>query len=391
MNARDSYNYLIRSIEEQAEKKYENADKIVLSMQKKMCCDARDLNALFRFMTGETILEYVKKRKLMASYEVLIRQQTFKVEDAIDVSGYDNQSSFTKKFSSEFGMSPKEAHKKKDRSLYTPAKTWEEISCDSNQNDGTGEKLPMKQETKFGILQSSYQQALKIIELESIYGFGKMYTKLANMLFEELESPIEDVFGFVESIRTFCGYNIDDAKRTYKFNKTLKNESIWFENRVKEIANSPYIRYAYFKCGFSVGLAMELDYCIPMTQSEIMEIDVNLLKAYVRYTDVNFNHFKKAYNYFMLNCDGVYDDEKLNEFLDRVACDEPIETAFDDIDLFFGEIDDDQFEPIMSKQEEEKLLFADFDFIERMAKEEERWHGINISDRYDEENEAYYE
>lgn len=391
MNARDRYNHLINSIEEQAKKKYKNADNIVLSMQKSFCYDVRDLNAIFRFMTGETILEYVKKRKLMASYEVLIRQHTFKIEDAIVVSGYDNQNSFTKKFSSEFGMPPKEAQKKKDRSLYIPAKTWEEISCNSNRHDGIEERLPMKQKTKFGISQSNYQQAMKIIELESIYKFNKMYTELANTLYEELEIPVEDVFGFVESIRMFCGEYACDLEALAKSNERAIEEYCAFKNYLSGIAHDPYICFLYFERHFSVGLAFELNYRIRLTKAEIMKLDRHLLETYIQNMDVEFFYFQKAYNYFMIKCNGKYNDEMLEGFINYVASNTPIEEAYEMAYIFLSEIEVDMFEPIISKQEERELLFADFDFIERMAKEEEAWHNEDISDRYDEENEAYYE
>lgn len=75
----------------------------------------RDLNTVFTYLTDSSLLEYIKGRQIMAAYSVIISMKQFDIEKAIDISGYDNQSSFGKRFKEVFGMSPKSAFRKKDK------------------------------------------------------------------------------------------------------------------------------------------------------------------------------------------------------------------------------------------------------------------------------------
>lgn len=58
----------------------------------------RDLNTIFTYLTGRSLKDYITERQMMAAYKDIIEMREFNIDAAIILTGYDNQSSFTKKF-----------------------------------------------------------------------------------------------------------------------------------------------------------------------------------------------------------------------------------------------------------------------------------------------------
>lgn len=96
----------------------------------------------------------------MASYKLLISMQILDIQASIEIYGYENQASYTKKFRELFGMTPTEAHDKKDESKILPPLTWQRIS-DDVEYDTMDADSSVVSKTKFGI---TYNQYLKIME-----------------------------------------------------------------------------------------------------------------------------------------------------------------------------------------------------------------------------------
>ncbi len=132
MNAQEKYDTIINDIEEGASDRYTSADELAKELAAKHALDYRELNAVMKFMTGDTALYYIKKRKLMAAYLYLISASDNKpksaITEAIEISGMDNHSSFCKKFGEVFPITPKEAFMRRDLSLYVVPLTWSMIS-----------------------------------------------------------------------------------------------------------------------------------------------------------------------------------------------------------------------------------------------------------------------
>jgi hypothetical protein len=92
MNAKEQFDKIIETIEILSNDldgiKARDIAEHVSSMLGLGC---RDVGAIFAFLTGYSLLDYIKERKLMAAYKMLISIPLLDIEGAITVSGYDNQ------------------------------------------------------------------------------------------------------------------------------------------------------------------------------------------------------------------------------------------------------------------------------------------------------------
>ncbi len=72
---------------------------------------------IFKALTGETLMTYVRSRRLSRSLDRLLRTQTGILEIALD-AGFESQAAFTRAFKSAFGMTPGAYRKIGDKSLF---------------------------------------------------------------------------------------------------------------------------------------------------------------------------------------------------------------------------------------------------------------------------------
>ena len=150
MNVKERFNNMIEQIEKiisngNCLKPRDVAKRIAASQ----VMSFRDLNTIFQYLTGHSLLDYIRERQLMESYSMLISIPVFDVEMAITVSGYDNQSSFSKKFKQYFGVTPKEAFLGKDETKLKPATKWDMLSAINAK--AVESAVPKHEDAKFGI------------------------------------------------------------------------------------------------------------------------------------------------------------------------------------------------------------------------------------------------
>lgn len=88
MNAKERFNSMIKEIERDAE----NGQMTARAIAQKLCdinfLEYRVLSAIFMYLTGFSLLEYIKERKMMSAYKMLISCPLLNIEAAIVVSGY---------------------------------------------------------------------------------------------------------------------------------------------------------------------------------------------------------------------------------------------------------------------------------------------------------------
>lgn len=72
---------------------------------------------IFKALTGETLMTYVRSRRLSRSLDRLLRTKTGILEIALD-AGFESQAAFTRAFKSAFGMTPGAYRKIGDKSLF---------------------------------------------------------------------------------------------------------------------------------------------------------------------------------------------------------------------------------------------------------------------------------
>lgn len=390
MNAKARYNALIAEIEAKACDRNSIAHDLMFSIARSKGIDPRDLNALIRFMTGDTLLNYIKSRKLMAAYKYLIESQQLDIESAIVISGFDNQSSFTKKFSAYFNLTPKEAFYKKDKSLYVEPLTWDTVSCDTDYSTtDTGESSLMKEVMRFGIPQHQYSKVIQAHELEELYGFSPFLSQLAFELSENLKISLREVFAFVDEIRDYEQFHAEDHADRLGEEVDLPR----MLSSIKESAQDPYMQFMYFKCDIHPDQAHEMLYeRFQMTKKEIILQDPTIIREFTKTGYMSkgympFDFFKAAYIYYMENANAQYSDEEYDEYIDLLHGGFSKEEAFDELEPF----DMDEIAVFERNQHVFEAL-DEYYFnhpIERMAEEIEDCNGIRIDMDYDEDNPYY--
>jgi len=378
MNTKQRFDALVMDIEARAKIPYKKANEIVTELAAAQGIGSRDLNAVFQYITGQTIQGYVRERKLMASYQCLVESKKRSLQSAIVISGLESESSFSKKISAVFGMPPGEAARKKDRTLLTAPTTWDVAAAGDVKIKPKKEKVAERQEkTKFGLPIKQYERIMKAHELEELYEFSPAYSCVAFELSEQLNWSLEDAFSYMDDVRTFLApfweQQISD-----------NTESADDVDELRTIAYDPYFLYMYTKCGVSVEMAAILLETDGLPDKEtVMKQDRQLIRQYISlYPNIQYTYLKAAYEYYAIHADSSYTEENYTEYIDWICCGVPKEYAFERL-LPAGDMDIDPCDP------EEEEDWGKYDSIENMAEEEALWKNIRIDLEPDEENLAY--
>ena len=116
---------------------------------------------------GISLNTYIMSRKLSASYRFLVSSQKRDISTAISIAGYSDQPSFTKAFKKKYGVSPAVAFQQKDFTKITAPVTWEMLSGSVDSQDlDMQENEELKDNTVFGVSESSFNKLMAILELE---------------------------------------------------------------------------------------------------------------------------------------------------------------------------------------------------------------------------------
>lgn len=199
MNVKDKFNNMMLFIEDEVNKKYPRRTKYIADIvQNQEFYSPREINAIFKYLTEKTLLEYIRERKLMAAYSELINSENWEdgIQDAISRSDSNDQSTLIKRFRESFNMTPKEAYEKKDISLIKPVSTWDYISSadiDSEVEKSKQESTPLK----FGLSQIAYKKATEAAEWQSFYSMSDEESEIAFSIAEKLNINMRLAFDFI--------------------------------------------------------------------------------------------------------------------------------------------------------------------------------------------------
>lgn len=199
MNVKDKFNNMMLFIEDEVNKKYPRRTKYIADIvQNQEFYSPREINAIFKYLTEKTLLEYIRERKLMAAYSELINSENWEdgLQDAISRSDSNDQSTLIKRFRESFNMTPKEAYEQKDTSLIKPVSTWDYISSadiDSEVEKSKQEATPLK----FGLSQIAYKKATEAAEWQSFYSMSDEESEIAFSIAEKLNINMRLAFDFI--------------------------------------------------------------------------------------------------------------------------------------------------------------------------------------------------
>lgn len=329
-------------------KKDKSASEIADNVAREIGNSTRDLSTIFSFMTGKTLIDYIKERKLNASYEHIIDGERFDAKTAVTLSGLGDQSALIKKFNNAYGMTPKEAHAKKDRSLVKVRMKWNDFSHVEIQEITIEENdTVIANNTVFGLARTKYEEVKEAIELQELYGFDELQSEIAYYIYQTYDFPLKETFRFVDEYdydtrsSKLSDDNIDEDLKEL-LNKVFSNDVVddepemdrteYYNYFAKGDADDPEIRYAYFVVGVKSIPAIYnlIDKLHALGDNDITELEPELIEM-CAYEDFDARFCKKAVAYYLDNATDEYGDDAFEEYVGYLLNGQYIEDAFDNI------------------------------------------------------------
>lgn len=226
MKAKDRYEIIVNTIEnlikENELANREIGDKAFNDAGIPM--DDRSKNVLFGFLLEKSVNDYISERRLMIGYKLLIKEGENAYAKAVALANTSDESYYIKKFKDVFNrLTPKQAKKLKDASLYKTIPTWESISSSSTE----GENMI---DTMFGIPKEQFKMIQRALNLQDFYGLNEEESEFAYSLNED-------------------GIDIDKAFE-YIYNYLGGNTAEDRDARLEVDLSQSDVKYLYFECGF---------------------------------------------------------------------------------------------------------------------------------------------
>ena len=177
------------------------------------------LQRIFVFLTGVTISEYIRKRRLSKAYEKIVFTNDLIINIAYKY-GYNSLISFDRAFKKEYGITPRDCRRQKNRSILFPKMNFKEIDKNNSVN-------------------------YEIVELDqmNIYCYYVHATKL-----DDLHYKIRELYKMIKKDDT---YKIMNEKGMYAISLKEKNNLTYylgcsrpFDNTIKKIIpKGKYIKF----------------------------------------------------------------------------------------------------------------------------------------------------
>ena len=364
MDPKKKFNMLIETIE-----KFVSSDELLSASEiadrsaRSLARNVRDIDSAFAFLTGRSLNSYIRERKMMMAYKLLLSAPALGIDRAVDISGYDNQSSFTKEFKRRFGIKPGDASVRGDRSKLKPPLDWDGLLSVPNDQNVPDEQEVEKDEEEilFGIPEERFSLIMKASDLKSFYGFSNLKSNIAFEIAEEFAVPLDCAFEFVCSV---CDYYRSDDEETL-------DDGIF-------CAIIPHIvRLAYicFNVGIPVDEADALQREAEMYGIDLSDIDAEYLKYFCR-TDMLLKKFIYYVERFE-ELGGTY----FEGYIDNIECGLSPEKAVE-----HEEVDISGFD--MSLEFDDDIVFASQGY-QQWEEELTEGTGEDIDPDYDEDNPFY--
>ena len=197
MNVKEKFEKIITTIEDLVLNDWKKASDISEQIATNMFMGYRELNDVFKFFTDRSLNEYIKERKMMAAYTLILTQDEMNIDQAIEISGLDNQSSFGKKFKEVFGITPQEAFVIKDQSKISLPLSWESIQFIESENIRTS-SVDNDSTNYYGVTFEQYNKIIKAKEYQALYDFNDEQSLAAFQISEMENVSLKEAYAFVE-------------------------------------------------------------------------------------------------------------------------------------------------------------------------------------------------
>lgn len=272
MNTREKYNRVIEQIEADIQTEQEvKVEKICETAAQISNCSVSELSTVFTYLMGCSLKEYIRRRQLAQAYASIIGNAQFDVTQARRILGYTEQSSFNRLFKQSFGMTPRQAYDRKDKSLIQPPITWESLSMIDDEGDFDQDEVGNVTETKFGVSVATYERIMEANALETQYQFNAIQSDAAFYLSQKYGYPLKKSFEFVDDYTIQHGIERDDQGQPDK------------QRFIRKIERNKELRHIYFALDLSVDECEELIWEIHSEGLKAHNIHQDILQVYTRY------------------------------------------------------------------------------------------------------------
>ena len=366
MNAKERFNSMIKEIERDAE----NGQMTARAIAQKLCdinfLEYRVLSAIFMYLTGFSLLEYIKERKMMSAYKMLISCPLLNIEAAIVVSGYDNQSSFSKKFKEQFGITPTDAYQTKDERGLTAPIDWDSLSSEAGRFFEESIREDRLHRTKFGVTLEQYKRMNEAANLQEMFELDDEQSEIAFKLAEYLKTDLQIAFEFVKDISDY--YCVDDEG-----NYVGESPVLWSIIKNNQTLTELYVKKMEGKCSILSCIDM-IDQANAL-KINILKIDSEYLQIYMNH-EWSFRFFVSAVALFI-----KYNGVEFEDFAEKLDMGYSPEDAV-------NEDDDINIEDIFFESPEEVEAMLEF---EKWAEEQTDYENAEIIDLDYYEDYPYYD
>ena len=239
----------------------------------------RDINTIFTYLTGMSIMEYARERQLMSAYTFIINAKFFDIDRAVLLSGFDNQSSFGKRFKERFGMPPKEAFNRKDYSLITAPLGWDGVSSGQSVSPEPVSEKPSG-DIKFGLPREQYDLIQEAADTQALFGMSDIRSEAAFEIAIQDKVPMTLAFSFVDDYCTRYDYHDGDINF---MGQDLRGVLEMF----------PDERYVYFNVIPEISTSIELAGEIVANGARPRDFSPEYLQHFMKNEYFNFPEFQK--------------------------------------------------------------------------------------------------
>ena len=196
----ENYDSIISEIEELVEKGYTD---IPVALSQHAACNIRLLGDAFQFITGITLAQYIRQRRLLRA--VACHLKTGKsLEEVSTEFGFSDAAAMSKAFKRVYGVSPSQvALEDLGQSRYQPLSS-EIVLSDRRSNEMPEEEKITTQEPKtmFGVTSKQFASVRHILEVNAVYGLSEEGLELVSYLSNDCHVRLDVAFNFVEELET---------------------------------------------------------------------------------------------------------------------------------------------------------------------------------------------
>lgn len=364
MTGSEKFNKITELIERRVENN-ESPDKISSKISKEFGISQRDLSTTFKFLTGKTLIEYIKERKIMISYEYIIDSKKFDIQTAIDKSGLGDQSAYSKNFKKFFGYTPKEAFNNKDNSLLKAKLSWNNLNDTEILDKTENKKTPKRLSKIFGVEHWKYIELLKLIDYSKLYSFNEPQSELAYSIYHIYKYPMDKAFRLV-----------DELKYDKEIHSNITEEE-YYNTEIKRIVSNPEFKYTYINTDVDspYSALYVIERCHERGIEDVTKIDPMVLEicSYCSRDIIDILYCKKAIDYYREHATSEHGDDALNEYIEYILESIPIETAFDNIIKLEGWDDYSKYDFLTFDNYEDEIL-EEYEAFEKWADEETNFY-----------------